>query len=61
MTAPPALCTVVVAVRPIVHVELLPDVGGPKVTDGLAVFAPELMVYVLALAPGVYVQLYVAV
>src|SRR5215472_6634371 len=58
---PPALFTVTVADRPMVHVDVDPDVGAPKVTVGVAVVPPEFTVAVLALAPGVYVQVYVVV
>ena len=48
---PPIPVTVTVAVRLMVHVELLPDVGAPKVTVGFAPVVPPLTV--LAFAPGV--------
>ena len=56
-TVPPSVLTVVVAVKPIVQVEVVPDFGAPNVTKGLALVAPTgLTVTVLALAPGVKVH-----
>jgi hypothetical protein len=54
---PPAPFTVTVPLRLRVHEEVDPDVGAPKVTFGFAPVVGPLTV--LALAPGVYVQLYV--
>src|SRR6185437_2749256 len=56
---PPTPVTVTVAVRLIVHVEVFPEDGAPKVTDGLAPVVPP--VAVVAFAPGVYVHAYVLV
>jgi len=57
---PPEPFTVTVAFILIVHDEVFPEVGGPNCTIGFAVVPPEI-VAVLALAPGVTVQLYVLV
>jgi hypothetical protein len=53
--------TVTVAFIAMVHEEDVPEVGGPNWTKGLAVVAPDTNVAVLALAPGINVQLYVVV
>jgi hypothetical protein len=42
-----------------VHEDVDPDVGAPKVTFGEAVIPPEFTVTELAFLPGVKVQLYV--
>ena len=54
---PAAPCTLTVAVILMVHVEEFPDVGAPNWTRGLAVVPPDITVAVLALAPGINVQL----
>ena len=54
---PPAPFTVTLAFILIVQVDVVPDVGGPNWTRGLAVVPLDITVAVLALAPGVNVQL----